>query len=86
MSDWLAATLSALIFVGVCALLAMWIRHFIPLIRGLRAPLWVYALGPVIFLSDRYLSEQARSHRKKCLVYFCAFAGACILLVFGLGR
>jgi hypothetical protein len=74
MTGWLAATLSVLLFAGACGLLALCIRHFIPLVRGLQAPTWAYALGPAIFLSDRYLNHEARPHRERCLIYFGAFA------------
>lgn len=63
----------------------MSIRHFIPLMRGFKAPHWGYVLGPFALTTDRFLSEDARPHRKKFLVYSGCFMFVCIALVFGFG-
>lgn len=64
--------------------LAMW--HFVPLLRGLSAPLWMYMFAPVFFFSDRFFTEQARPHRKRFLGYMGAFVVVCIALLFLIGK
>jgi hypothetical protein len=83
MSDLPIVAVAVLIFLLPCALLAMAIRHLIPLMRGFNAPLWGYALGPFALATDRFLSETARPHRKRFLAYSGSFAVVCIVLVFG---
>lgn len=65
--------------------LALAIRHFLPLLRGFNAPLWVYVLGPFAFIFDRYFSESARSHRKLFLVFVTLFfiSSEALFYVFG---
>jgi hypothetical protein len=77
--------LAALLIAVPVALLTLALRHFVPLMRGLSAPLWAYAFAPVIFFSDRYFSEAARPHRKKFLAYVGAFILICVLLVLSIG-
>lgn len=73
MSETIAIGVTIAVFAIPCGLLAMALRHFIPLIRGFNAPLWAYALGPIAFASDRFLSEAARPHRKPFIRYVSAF-------------
>lgn len=75
MTDTIAIGITIAVFAIPCCLLAMALRHFVPLIRGFNAPLWAYALGPIAFASDRFLSEAARPHRKPFIryVYVSAF-------------
>lgn len=73
MTDTIAIGISIVAFAVPCVLLAMAFRHFVPLIRGFHAPLWAYALGPIAFASDRFLSEAARPHRKPFIRYVSAF-------------
>lgn len=73
MSDTVGTGFLIIVFILPCSLLAMAIRHFIPLVRGFNAPLWAYALGPIAFASDRYFSEVARPHRKPFLRFVSAF-------------
>lgn len=73
----------ALLVIGIPAvLLGMAIRHFIPLVRGINAPLWAYFFAPLLFLSDRFWAEGARPHRKRFLAYLGAFVVICIVLVY----
>lgn len=81
MTDSLAVATSVLVLAPPCLLLAMAIRHGIPLMRGFQAPLWAYALGPFAFASDRFFTEQARPHRKRFLGYIGAFVACCVFLV-----
>lgn len=69
------------VFVLPCELLAMTIGHFIPLVRGFRAPLWAYALGPTAFASDRFSSAVARTHRKPFLRFVSAFVLVSLVLL-----
>lgn len=69
-----------------CVLFAISIRHFIPLMRGIKAPWWVQALGPFLFLSDRFFSEEARPHRLKFVGYAGAFMAYIWFLVFVIGK
>lgn len=73
MTDTIAIGITIAVFALPCGLLAMALRHFVPLIRGFNAPLWAYALGPIAFASDRFLSEAARPHRKPFIRYVSAF-------------
>jgi hypothetical protein len=84
--DALALTISVVIIAIPAILLGLAMRHFVPLIRGLSAPLWAYPFAPVIFFSDRFFSEQARPHRKRFLSYIGAFAIVCALLMALMGR
>jgi hypothetical protein len=72
-TDTITIGISIALFTLPCWLLAMAMRHFIPLVRGFRAPLWVYALGPIAFASDRFFSEAARPHRKPFISFVSAF-------------
>ncbi|MES2974311.1 MAG: hypothetical protein V4757_11930 [Pseudomonadota bacterium] len=69
-----------------CLLLAVTIRHFVPLIRGMNAPWWAQALGPFLFFSDRFISEEARPHRRKFVGFAGAFIASCLVLVFVIGK
>lgn len=73
MTDTIAIGITIAVFAIPCGLLAMALRHFVPLIRGFNAPLWAYALGPIAFASDRFLSKAARPHRKPFIRYVSAF-------------
>lgn len=69
------------ILIGVPAiLLGLAIRHFIPLMRGHKAPWWAGILGPFAY-ADRFVEEAARPHRKKCLGYALAFVAWCLILM-----
>ena len=69
------------VFFGIPAiLLGLAIRHFIPLMRGLKAPWWAGILGPFAY-TDRFVEEAARPHRKKCLGYTVAFVVWCLILM-----
>jgi hypothetical protein len=71
--------------IGIPAIfLALAIRHFIPLMRGYKAPWWAGMLGPFAF-TDRFVDEAARRHRKKCLLYTLSFVAWCSMLVVVLG-
>ena len=65
-------------------LLGLAIRHFIPLMRGWKAPWWAGMLGPFAY-ADRFVAEAARPHRKKCLAYALAFMAWCLMLVLVFG-
>jgi hypothetical protein len=86
MDSLLAIMISLAIFGVPCILLALAIRHFIPLIRGMKAPWWAQALGPFLFLSDRFISEEARPHRLKFVGFGGAFIASCLVLVFVFGK
>ncbi len=73
----LIVVLLAALLIG---LLAMSIRHFIPLYRGLKAPWWAPLLGPLLYLFEQFFTEDARPHRLK----FLGYCGAFCLLVLGL--
>lgn len=73
----------AILIIGIPAvLLGMAIRHFVPLVRGLNAPVWAYFFAPLLFLSDRFWTEGARPHRIKFLAYVAAFIAICLFLVY----
>jgi hypothetical protein len=75
----------AAILLGVPAvLLGLAIRHFIPIMRGYKAPWWAGLLGPFAF-ADRFVAEPARRHRKKCFGYTLAFVAWCLVLMFVFG-
>jgi hypothetical protein len=73
-----------IVFVPPVVLLALATKHFIPLVRGFNAPLWVHWIAPLAFLSDRYFSEKARPHRKKFLLFASLFVVTICILMFGL--
>ena len=81
MTDTIAVVISIVVIAVPCLLLAMAVRHLVPLIPGLRAPLWVYALGPLLFVSDRFFSEAARPHRKPFIRFVSAFILVSLVLV-----
>lgn len=81
MTDALAIGISIAAVALPCGLLAMALRHFVPLIRGFNAPLWAYALGPIALASDRFLSEAARPHRKLFIRYVSAFVLVSVALL-----
>ncbi len=81
MTDTIAIGISVVVFALPCVLLAMAIRHFVPLIRGFHAPLWAYALGPIAFASDRFFSEAARPHRKPFIRFVSAFILVSLVLL-----
>ena len=66
-------------------LLALAVRHFVPLMRGWRGPWWAGALGPFAF-ADRFIAETARSHRNKFFAYTLAFVCCCSVLLIALGK
>jgi hypothetical protein len=72
-TDTFAIGITIAVFALPCGLLAMAVRHFVSLMRGFNAPLWAYALGPIAFASNRFLSEAARPHRKPFIRYVSAF-------------
>lgn len=86
MENSVAIILSLCIFVVPTAFLALFVRHFIPLIRGTHAPVWAYALGPFLFFTDKYLTEAARPHRKTALLYCGLFIGTVELLFLAFGK
>jgi len=53
--------------------LAMAIRHFIPLLRGMKHPWWAPLTGPMLFLNDKYVSPGAARHKKPFVCYAAAF-------------
>jgi len=81
-----AVVIALAIFAVPMAFLVLAIRHFVPLMRGFKAPLWVYALGPLAFISDRYFSESARPHRKRFLVFVTLFVISCEALFYVFGK
>jgi hypothetical protein len=76
----MAIAVMVVVFALPCWLLAIAVRHFVPLMRGLHAPLWAYFFSPIMFLSDRFFSEQARPHRMKFIGYVLAFVGVAAAL------
>jgi hypothetical protein len=66
-------------------LLALAIRHFIPLMRGWQGPWWAGALGPFAF-ADHFVSETARTHRNKCIAYTRAFVVCCLVFLAAFGK
>jgi peptidoglycan biosynthesis protein MviN/MurJ (putative lipid II flippase) len=82
----LPVLIAGAIFAVPCALLALIVRHFVPLVRGLRAPLWAHALGPLLFASDRFFTEDAKPHRTKFVAYSLSFISCCLVLVLVFGR
>ncbi|MES2972816.1 MAG: hypothetical protein V4757_04375 [Pseudomonadota bacterium] len=86
MDTLLSIIISMAIFGVPCLLLAIAIRHFVPLIRGMNAPWWAQPLGPFLFLSDRFISEEARPHRLKFVGFAGAFIASCLVLVFVVGK
>lgn len=81
MADTIAIGITIAVFAIPCGLLTMALRHFVPLIRRFNAPLWAYALGPISFASDRFISEAARPHRKPFIRYVSAFVMASLALL-----
>lgn len=84
--DAVAIALSVVAVAIPAVLLGLAMRHFVPLLRGLSAPLWAYPFVPVMFFSDRFFSERARSHRKRFLGYMGAFVVVCGALLFLVGN
>ena len=80
MMDVVAYAIAGILFGVPAILLGLAIRHFIPLMRGNRAPWWAGILGPFAY-ADRFLDEAARPHRKKCLAYTLAFVAWCLILM-----
>ena len=66
-------------------LLALAVRHLIPLMRGWRGPWWAGALGPFAF-ADRFIAETTRSHRSRFFAYTLAFVCYCLVLLIAFGR
>ena len=86
MDTFLTIIISVALLGVPCLLFAFSVRHFIPLMRGMKAPWWAQALGPFVFLSDRFFSEEARPHRLKFVGYTGAFIAFCLGLVFVVGK
>lgn len=80
MMDLIAFAITGILFGIPAILLALVIRHFIPLMRGIKAPWWAGILGPFAY-TDRFVEEAARPHRKKCLGYTVAFVVWCLILM-----
>lgn len=73
--DFLTLGILVLVFGPPAFFLAMSIRHFKPLLRGMKHPWWAPLLGPFIFLNDQYLSPDGIRHRKPWAYYTAAFVG-----------
>ena len=86
MGESIGVAITLAIFAVPVTFLALAFRHFIPLVQGFNAPLWVYALGPLAFFFDQYLSESARPHRGKFIVYVALFVATCLAMVLGFGK
>ena len=80
MMELIAFVITGILFGIPAILLGLAIRHFIPLMRGLKAPWWAGILGPFAY-ADRFVEEVARPHRKKCLGYTAAFVAWCLILM-----
>ena len=87
MMEVVAYALAVLLFAVPAILLGLAVRHFIPLMRGHKAPWWAGILGPFAY-ADRFVDEAARPHRKKCLGYTLAFVAWClgIMVVFEVAK
>lgn len=83
--DLLVLGISVIAFGPPLFFLAMAIRHFIPLQRGMKHPWWGPLLGPMIFLNNRYFSPEAARHRTPFICYSAAFMGWTSVLVFVVG-
>ena len=86
MDDAILIAVSLSIFAIPVTFFVLAIRHFVPFTRGFSAPLWVYALGPLAFATDRYFSESARPHRKKFLLYIALFIAISLGMLFVFGK
>lgn len=84
MADVLAYTVAGILFGVPLVLIGLVIRHLIPLLRDSKAPWWAGVLGPFAY-ADRWVSEDARAHRTKCLVYAVAFVAwvGMVMVIFG---
>lgn len=80
MTNFLAYAIAGILFGVPAILLCLAIRHFIPLMRGYKAPWWAGVLGPFAY-ADRFVDEEARPHRKKCLGYALSFVAWCLILM-----
>jgi hypothetical protein len=84
MTDVIAYGIGVVLFGVPIVLLGLAIRHFIPLMRGWKAPWWAGLLGPFAY-ADRFIAETARPHRRKCLAYTISFVTWCLVLVLVFG-
>lgn len=84
MTDVLVYVTAGLLLGVPAVLLGLAIRHFIPLMRGWKAPWWAGMLGPFAY-SDRFVAEAARPHRNKCLGYALSFMAWCLMLMIVFG-
>jgi sugar phosphate permease len=80
MMDVFAYVIAGALFGIPVILLGLAIRHFIPLMRGFKAPWWAGILGLFAY-ADRFIEEAVRPHRKKCLGYTVAFVAWCLILM-----
>ena len=83
MDSLLLFTLAAVIFGPAVVLLGLFIRHGIPVVRGIRQGWASTLMGPFVLFSDRLLSDEAKRHRSRCLTYGASFMVWCVAVVFG---
>lgn len=60
--------------------LAMAVRHFVPMFRGMKHPWWAGVLGPLVYFNSQYFSPDANKHRRPCAYYTIAFIGWVLIL------
>lgn len=73
--DLLTLGIAVFVFGPPALFLAMAIRHFIPMWRGMKYPWWAAALGPWVYFNSSYFSPEAIKHRRPCAYYTIAFVG-----------
>lgn len=83
MDSLLVTALAVVAFGPAVVLLGLFVRHGIPVVRGVRQGWASTLMGPFALFSDRLLTDEAKRHRSRCLTYGASFMAWCALVVFG---
>lgn len=83
MDSLLVITFTVIVFGPAVVLLALFVRHGIPVVRGIKRGWTSTLLGPLALFSDRLLTDESRQHRVRCLTYGVLFMAWCVILVVG---
>lgn len=83
MDSLLLITLVVVVFGPAVVLLGLFIRHGIPVVRGIGQGWASTLMGPFALFSDRLLTDEAKRHRSRCLTYGASFMAWCVIVVLG---
>lgn len=83
MDSLLVTTLAVVVFGPALVFLGLFIRHGIPVVRGIRQGWAGTLMGPFVLFSDRLLTDEAKRHRSTCLTYGALFMAWCVIVVLG---